>query len=425
MAKTTNNNSNVLGIIFLITVFVAAFLIGNIEENNSYFLLLLLLVIGFGAYYSNRFGSTIVTICRVIIGLLFIFSGTVKGIDPVGTAYRIEDYFIAYGTDWANSLAMPLSVLLNATEFIIGVMLLFNIKMKLTSWLVMLMMAVFTFVTINDALYNPVPDCGCFGDAIILSNWQTLYKNLVLDALVLVVFFTRNSSKRTFKPVVEWAIFLVFGLAFIFFEIYNIRHLPVVDFRNWKVGNKMVVENPLPLKYYLKYRNKETGEEKEYISPDYPYHDSVWLSKWEFVSQRIENPNPKLHDLYIENLDGIDVTEQVIQNTDLQFILVSYDLKEGNWEKIDDVRQFIKSCDEDDHSFVVLTASFREDIDEFEQGHALNTDYCHADDIVLMSMIRSNPGLILMRDGVVLGKWHYNDFPFYDQVIREFATPVE
>jgi uncharacterized membrane protein YphA (DoxX/SURF4 family) len=420
MGNNTFTDKGLMGWISILLVFISTYLIGFVEEANSYFILFLILQIAFAAYYSQCFSLSVIAISRIVVGIVFIFSGTVKGIDPVGTEYRIDDYLIAYGADWATVLSLPLSVFLNAVEFVIGILLIFNINMRITAWLVMFIMALFTVVTIYDSLYNPVPDCGCFGDAIILTNWQTLYKNMVLDVMVIIVFFNRNRVNRPFKLLAEWLIFIFFGLFFILFEIYNIRHLPVIDFRNWKVGNKMVNENPLPLKYYLKYQNKETREEQEYLSPNYPYDDSVWMSKWEFVEQRVVDPNPRLHDLYIEDLDGNDVTAQIIENPDLQFILVSYDLVKANTKKMDEISRFIEKCNHNGYSFVILTASFEEVIEIFKNKYELNADFYHADDITLMAMIRANPGLILMRDGVVLGKWHYNDFPDYEQVIGKF-----
>ncbi len=221
-------------------------------------------------FFSKRFTLPQITISRILLGLLFIYSGFVKGVDPVGTEYRIVDYFIAFGTEWAIPLALPISIIMNTVEFVLGILLLLNIYIKITSWLVMLMMAFFTMITLNDAMYSPVPDCGCFGDALVISNWQTFYKNLVIDALLLIVFLSHNRVNRWFKLKIEWAILLVSIIGFIGFEVYNIRHLPVIDFRDWKVGNKMVNDNPLPIKYYLTYKNKGTGEEKEYLSPDYP-----------------------------------------------------------------------------------------------------------------------------------------------------------
>jgi uncharacterized membrane protein YphA (DoxX/SURF4 family) len=404
-------------------ILFSGFLIARYEEYNSFFITLLTVEIILAIFLSRRFTNAQITAGRIILGLVFICSGFVKGVDPVGTEYRIVDYFIAFGTEWAIPLALPLSVLLNSVEFVLGILLLFNVAMRITSWLGMLIMAVFTVITINDAMYNPVQDCGCFGDALVISNWQTFYKNLLIDALLLIVFLSRNRIGKWFKLKTEWAILFVSILGFIFFEIYNIRHLPVMDFRDWKVGNKMVNDNPLPLKYFIRYKHIETDEEKEYLSPDYPYDDSVWLSKWEFVSQRVVDPNPILHDLRIEDGEGNDFTDQIIANPGFQFILVAYDLSESSSKNMDKIREIILGSNELGLSFVVITSSSPKEVLLFKENNLPDADFYFTDDITMMSMIRSKPGLILLKDGVIQHKWHYNDFPSFNAVKQAFLIP--
>lgn len=409
--------------VLLIGILISGFLIAQYETYNSFFISILTLELILVIYLNKRFTNTQITISRVLLGLLFIYSGFVKGVDPVGTEYRIVDYFIAFGTEWANPLALPLSVLMNSVEFVLGILLLLNVSMQITSWLVILMMAFFTVVTFNDALYSPVPDCGCFGDALVISNWQTFYKNLIIDALLLIVFFSRRRVGKWFPLKIEWSILVVSVLVFIMFEIYNIRHLPLIDFRDWKVGSKMVNDNPMPMKYYLTYKNSNTGEEKEYLSPDYPYNDSVWTSQWAFVSQRIVDPNPALHDLRIEDEDGNDYTDQIIANPAYQFVLVAYDLSKSSLKITDKIQEYIMASNESGFSFDVITSSLPEEVQKFKTDNQIDADFYFADDITMMSMIRSNPGLILLRNGIILNKWHYNDFPALQEIQQEFQIP--
>jgi len=414
---------NTITWIILIGTLFSGFLIASYETYNSFFNSLLTVEIILVIYFSKRFTITQITVSRILLGLLFIYSGFVKGVDPVGTEYRIVDYFIAFGTEWAIPLALPLSVIMSTAEFVLGVLLLLNISIQITSWLVMLMMAMFTVITLNDAMYSLVPDCGCFGDVLVISNWQTFYKNLVIDALLLIVFFSSNRAGKWLKVKTEWTILFVSILGFVVFEIYNIRHLPIIDFRDWKEGNRMVNNNPLPMKYYLTYKHVESGREKEYVSPNYPYNDSVWLSEWEFVSQRVVDPNPQLHDLRIEDIDGIDYTNQVIANPGFQFILVSYDLgtsSNKNWENIKEIFNY---CEKSETSFVVITSSLPEEVLLFKENNLPGADFYFGDDITMMSMIRSNPGLILLKNGVVLHKWHFNDFPSVQEIKEEFHSP--
>ncbi len=407
--------------IFILAVLLSGYLIRRIVDFNPLFITLLTVEIIVAAFINWRFNPLQVGVVRSMLGLLFIFSGFVKGVDPIGTQYRIADYFIAFGTEWAIPYALPLAVILNASEFVLGAMLLFNIRLRITTWLVMIMMAFFTVTTFNDALYNPVPDCGCFGDAIILSNWQTFYKNLVIVSLLMIVFFSRNRIRFSYNQKVEYSLIIIFTLGFVWFEIFNIRHLPLIDFRDWKVGNKKIVEEKKPLKYYLTYKNRDTGKTQEYLSPNYPYDDSAWMSKWEFVKQRVIDPNPKVNNLAIEDEEGNDVTDQIIANPDFQFMLISYDINRMNTKKTNDIRKLLSKCNEDGYSFVMLTSSIPEEVHSFLNKYDLDIDYYFADDVSLEAMIRANPGLVLLKNGVVLGKWHYNDFPSYEDFKQKFV----
>ncbi|NOX47853.1 MAG: DoxX family protein [Chlorobi bacterium] len=417
----TETQNKYLGWIFLIVLGLTGYMIRFIEDYSSSFLAVLIAGIVLAIVYRRKFTASQAHISRVLLGVLFVFSGFVKGVDPIGTEYRIVDYFIAYGTDWAFPMALPLSVIMNAAEFVLGMMLLFNVKIRVTLWLTLLMMVFFTFTTINDALYNPVPDCGCFGSAIIISNWQTFYKNLLILAFLMVAFFAQNKLKPWFSIKLEYALTIIFILGFVFFEVYNIRHLPMVDFREWKVGNRMAQKDKLPLQYFLKYKNTKTGEEKEYLSPDYPYRDSVWMSQWEFVDQRVVDPNPKTTNLMIEDADGNDVTAEIIENPGYQFMLVAYDLSKTDLSKIGEIRDFAVACRKKDYSFIMLTSTLPEEAEAFVEKNHLSFDYYFTDDVSLQAMIRSNPGLVLLKDAVVLGKWHYNDFPGFDEFEKDYV----
>ena len=184
--------------IFVLAILLFAYSLKFMTEKSIGFLIVLIIAMLWAVVYRKNFGKTTLSIMRILIGALFIFSGTVKGIDPLGTQFRIEDYLYAYNLPALTAMALFLSIFLNLVEFITGIMLIFNIKMKFTGILTMLMMLFFTFTTLYDALYSPVPDCGCFGDFIKLSNWQTFYKNLVINAFVLVIFFRRKDFENKF-----------------------------------------------------------------------------------------------------------------------------------------------------------------------------------------------------------------------------------
>lgn len=413
--------------IILISIF-SAYLILHFEEFNLLYSILLLFLIIVAVRFNNIFSNTMIRSSQVILGLLFLFSGFVKAVDPLGTAYRIEDYFIAYGTEWMMPAALALSFVLNAAELLLGGLLLLNLKPKLTSWLLLLMMLLFTLTTLNDALNNPVPDCGCFGDAIIMTNWQTFYKNLVIDVFVMIIFLNRNRIKPFFRNTTEWALGSGLILVFIGFQYLNYINLPMVDFRPWKTGNKMIPENPLPVKYYLTYRNVNTGEIKEYLSPNYPYDDPEWVENWEFVSQRVEDPNkvPGM-DLAIINFQGEDVTRDYLENPDYNFMVVAWDLTKTNREAFRKIDELFKKAEQSDITMIVLTSTLQNRIEQFVNMLNLSPDipFFNADDIVLKTMVRANPGLMLMKDGQVIEKWHYRNIPEWQELQKEYFSKTD
>jgi len=357
----------------------------------------------------------IANLSRILIGIVFVFSGFVKGVDPLGTAYKLEDYFVAFNWGFFIPFALFLSILLCTIEFAIGVMLLLNLRMRITSWLLLLVMVFFTALTLNDALYNPVPDCGCFGDAIKLTNWQTFYKNLVLLPLAVLVLTYRKKFKPFTSSGRQWLIAGFFMAFFAGFSYYCYSHLPIIDFTEWKTGHKLYPENPKPVKYFLTYRNKQTGEQKEYVSPDYPYNDSTWMAQWEFVSQRVEDPNTYYgKSLIITDTAGNNVTESIIRNPGYQLIVNSYNLAKADREAFARLNDFCAKAFNDSISAVVLVSAENSEIKKFIIKNKLHLDFCTTDDIVLKTIVRSNPGLLLIKDGVIIKKWHHNDFPDYE-----------
>jgi uncharacterized membrane protein YphA (DoxX/SURF4 family) len=368
----------------------------------------------------------IANISRVLIGIVFVFSGFVKGVDPLGTAYRLEDYFIAFNWEFFIPLALFFSILLCTLEFSIGVMLLLNLRMKLTSWLLLAMMVFFTALTLNDALYSPVPDCGCFGDAIKLTNWQTFYKNLVLLPLAILVFVYRKKFNPFVSSGKQWVLAGFFVALFAGFSYRCYSHLPFVDFTEWKTGHKLYADNPKPVKYFLSYKNKKSGEIKEYLSPNYPFADSVWMQEWEFVDQRVEDPNQYYgKSLIISDTTGNNVTESIIRNPEYQLIINSYDLGTADKAAFAKLNGFCAKAYNDNIATAVLVSSSPADIASFINENKLQLDFYTADDIVLKTIVRSNPGLVLLKDGVILKKWHRNDIPDYADFKKSLATTKE
>lgn len=365
-------------------------------------------------------------IFRILTALVFLFSGFVKGVDPLGFAYKIEDYFVAYNANWAMPLALMISIMACTLEFAVGIMLLLNFRMKFASWVLLLMMIFFTGLTLVDAITNPVPDCGCFGDAIILTNWQTFYKNVVLITFAIVIFAYRNKFRNAVPPLTQWLVAGFFALGFAFFSTYCYRHLPFIDFTEWKKGHKLYAENPAPVKYFLTYKNKATGEQKEYLSPNYPFNDSAWMAQQEFVSQRVEDPNTYYgKSLVITDSLGNIYTDAIIRNPEYQLIVNAYDLKTADAAAFQRIDKLCQSLAGDGVASVALVASEPETIAKFAADNHLSLEFYQGDDIILKTMVRSNPGLILLKGGVVIDKWHWRDMPDYDNFKKQFLSKKE
>jgi uncharacterized membrane protein YphA (DoxX/SURF4 family) len=359
---------------------------------------------------------------RIFVGLVFVFSGFVKGVDPLGFAYKLEDYYIAFNCEFLIPSALFFSILLCAIEFSVGAMLLFNLRMKLVSWVLLTMMLFFTVLTLNDAIYSPVPDCGCFGDFVKLTNWQTFYKNLILLPMAIIVFAYRRKFRSFTSDGKQWMLAMIFMAGFAGFSYYCYSHLPVLDFTEWKIGHKLYPDHPKPVKYFLIYKNKKSGETKEYLSPNYPFNDSIWMAEWEFVDQRVEDPNEYYgKSLIISDTAGNNVTESIIRNPEYQLIVNSYDLAKADRKTFARLNEFATKAYADNIPTAVLVSSQPADIAKFITENKLQLDFYTADDIVLKTIVRSNPGLLLMKDGVILKKWHYNDIPEY----KDFKKSLE
>lgn len=366
----------------------------------------------------------LLNICRILIGLVFIFSGFVKGIDPLGSDYKFTDYFNAFGMSWMNFSALFFSFLLSMAEFIIGICLFLNIKTKLASWGALLFMAVFTPLTLILAIKNPVTDCGCFGDALVLTNWETFFKNIILLVMVLLVFFNRNRFKSIFN-VLEQSVILTGSIIFMFcIEMYSYRHLPILDFRPYAVGANitegMTIPEGAPHDEYsttLKYKNKNTGEIKEFDESNFPWQDTL---NWEFhsSSQKLlkEGYKAPIHDFVIEHPEYGDITEEVLNDDDYTFLVVSYKLSKASAEAQDKLNKLAAYASENGYRFYGLTASNADEITDFVHKYNVNYSFCATDEIQLKTVIRSNPGLVLLKKGTIIDKWGHRDIPDADEL---------
>ncbi len=359
-------------------------------------------------------------VSRWIVGLTFLFSSFSKGVDPLGTSYKIQEYMTAWSIgsfsfEWALPMATFLSVAMITLEFFVGVLLITNCWRKLGAWLLLLMMSFFTITTFIDALTNKVTDCGCFGDMVKLTNWETFGKNVVLMVFTIIVFCCRSkfSKKRTFERDILVAFFSI-GVA-ISFQLYNIANEPILDFRSWKIGNRMMPEEKGEVVTYLKYKNKTSGEIDEFTSDklmDY-YKDTAWVSNWEFVDSRIEDPNEIYADGFsMMDPTGEDYAKDIIGSPDYVLIATIHHLNDIDDKEIRRMKQVYRYAQERGLYMVLLvsvSSSQTEVVDFLLENKMDNIDFYYADEKAIETMLRSNPGFILLRNSVVVNKWHHSN----------------
>ena len=379
-----------------------------LPEYQLWFLAILLANIWLALIVGKKYGLGALFICRFLVGALFIFSSFTKGIDPLGTKYKMLDYLSVYGMTWLNNAAMVMAMGLILAEFLVGICLITKIFPRLAVLGATLLMLFFTATTLFDALYNLVPDCGCFGSAVKMTNWQTFYKNLVIDAVLIPLILNNKRLENRFGKGLQFVIGLAFAVAFLGFEIYNYRHLPVIDFMNWKVGKQLNAEAPTDNKVYVTYRNKATHETQEFLSPNYPWNDTVWMSEWEFVGQRMEGGVDYLGFTALDE-DGNDVTDLVL-NTENLLMFTSHDLSkvtEKEWEKMREIAEAAANKD-----FVVLwtVAAEPQEVEQLRAKYDFIYDVYYADELEIKTIVRSNPGLIWLDNGLVKDKWSVFDF---------------
>ncbi len=372
--------------------------------------------------------NALLWISRILFGVVFIFSGFVKAIDPLGSAYKFEDYFLAFGTEWLFFMALPLAVLLSTLEFVIGAAVLLGIKMRYSAWGAFLFMAFFTPLTLYIAITDPVPDCGCFGDALIISNWETFYKNVVIFAASIFIFLHRNKFKPLWSKKGDWYLIGFITLLVLGLSAYCLRNLPIMDFRPWKVGNdisELVIPTEEEADIYLIFENKETGETKEYPSDDYPWDDPDWVAQWEYKDQRREVTQP-YQEAEIENFEiidefGDDLTEFYITKPEYHFMVIAWGLENTNTRAFSRrITPLARAADENGYSLIVLTGSSFSKIEEFRHENQTPYPFYQSDEIELKTIIRSNPGLVLMKDGVVIEKWAHRNIPEFEKIKENY-----
>lgn len=348
------------------------------------------------------------------VGGFFIFSGLIKVNDPIGTAIKLEEYFEVFEKDFSAFFkifipySLEIAVFIVVLEVVLGFAVLLRHQMKVTSWVILLLIAFFTFLTFYSAYFNKVTDCGCFGDAIKLTPWESFSKDLVLLLLILFIFFNRKIYRPVFKGNKSYYVMAVIIFANVFLSIYAIRHLPFIDFRPYNVGNniKAAMQPSEPFKYkYIMEKNGKTFEFEEYpTDTTYTFKDMVLLNP---------EAQPKITDYNVWNEEG-EFTEESLSGEKL--FLVFQDVNKAGLSDLPDIKKLVEDLD-DKLDIWLLTSNDAATIENFRHEYQLPVPYYYVDATVIKAMIRANPGIMLLKNGTVLGKWHHNDTPSAQEVL--------
>lgn len=350
-------------------------------------------------------------ISRFFVGGLFIFSGLVKLNDPRGTEIKLKEYFEIFAADFAGffevfvPIALPLALFIIILELVLGVAVLLQIKMPITTWILLLLMVFFTALTFYSAYTGKVTDCGCFGDAIPLTPWQSFYKDVILMVFVLHLFWYRKRLHSAVSQKFGLAILVSVTALSIFTGWYALEHLPYIDFRAYKVGNnikELMQPKEAPIYEYTFVKEGEEVKSQKYLSADEGY---------EYVSFDVLNEDriiPKIQDYQVFSPAGEDITEETLSGRKL--ILVIHDTENVDTDNIDDIKQLLDNLPENIEP-LVFTAALESQFEAFRHEYQLALPYYFVDSTVLKAMIRSNPGILYIINGTVAAKWHHNDVP--------------
>src|SRR6185312_14330129 len=368
----------------------------------------------------------IVKLSKILVGLLFIFSGFVKADDPVGFAIKLQEYFDkdALNLPWLNGFALTFSIIIPIVEMVLGIMIIIGARKKLTLWLLLLTILFFSFLTFYTAHYNKVLECGCFGDAMPMTHWQSFGKNMVLLFFIILLFLGSKYITPSFSKMMENAIVTLFTVGCIGFSLYCYNYLPVIDFRPYKPGTdikKAMQGVPDVLKYYYTLKNKKTGATQEcaQFPPNYQ-------NDWDYVSNRTETIKkgiePKIKDFSITTGDGRDITDSILSVPGYTFLLASSSIADANKNEsvVKSINDLAANCIKNNVGFICITSSDDGEIQKYISHYHAPYPFYSTDNVQLETMIRANPGLVLIKGGIVIADWHYHSIPDYNTINQKY-----
>ena len=365
---------------------------------------------------------TVVNVCRFVLAATFIFSGYVKAIDPLGTLYKLKDYAAAMSLngllpDW---VLVGVAIALGALEFALGVFMLFAVRRHVVSRITLAFMTAMTVLTLWIFVADPVKDCGCFGDALKLTNGETLLKNIVLIACAALVAWRPTDMARFISRSNQWIVRYYTVAYIVMTSVYCLYTLPIFDFRPYHVGTNIkqgmeIPEGAEQPEFESTFLLRKNGETREFTLDNYP--DSTW----EYVDTRTvqtkKGYEPPIHDFALTSCDtGEDITEQVLTKKGYTFLLVSPRLAVADDSNFGDIDQIYEYAEENGADFYCVTASANDEIERWRDLTGAEYHFCNADETTLKTMIRSNPGLMLLKDGTIIGKWSHNTLPQTDDL---------
>ncbi|MEQ8418622.1 MAG: DoxX family membrane protein [Arenibacter algicola] len=355
----------------------------------------------------------IVTLSRIIVGILFIISGFIKLNDPVGFSFKLEEYFSpgVLDLDFLMPYALGISIFVVILEVLLGIMLLIGFRVRITVWSLLLMIIFFTFLTFYSAYFNKVTDCGCFGDAIKLTPWESFTKDVVLLVLIVVLFL---GVKYIGSPFGDGSKRLIVGLSLLvsaIFAYYVLNHLPALDFRPYKIGANieegMSVPEDAPVAIFdYSWKFNVNGEEKVVVTNgDYPAVDGEFIG---VETKEIQKGyEPPIHDFTIE-MDGEDMAASLLQEFKLVMV-IAYDMAKSNYRAFAEIKEVTDKAMKNGYKVIGMSASGKDYTQKMKKEYQLGFDFYFTDETTLKTIVRSNPGVLVLEKGTIIQKVHYND----------------
>jgi len=374
-----------------------------------------------------------VWIPRILIGLLFIFSGLIKINDPLGFSYKLEEYFEVFHITFLNGFELSLAIILCTLEIILGFALLIGYRAVSIAWGLLLLIIFFAFLTFYSAYFKVVQTCGCFGDAIPLTPWQSFSKDVVLLLLIIILFIKRKTITPVFTGKTGKRLFVGSIIVSLGFGLYTYNFLPVMDFLPYKVGANILDEMKTPpgappdeFETIYNLKNKKTGEtkvmnDKEYLKSNI-WKDNNWIIVGNPESTLVKKGfTPLIMDLQIQDAQRNDYTKELLSNPFYNLIIVAYNLDQTNDDAIGRLNALAINLTQNYNiRTVLLTSNSPEQAEAYSNKHHLAMEIFYADGVPLKTMVRANPGILLMKNGVIINKWHYHSIPKYDNLVKKY-----